>query len=354
MKGEGAVAEGMQVGKAVSTAALAAVGHDWLTLGDHVTGGGQVSRAQALAMLRVPDADVLELLAGAYRVRRHHWGTTVHLHMLMNAQSGICAEDCGYCSQSKVSQADIPVYPMRSKESIVAGAERAHELQCSTYCIVASGREPSAKAVAEVAEAVREIKGRFDIRVCACLGFLTDDKAAALREAGVDTYNHNLNTSEAHTPNVVTTHTFEDRVATVMRAKAAGISACSGAIFGMGESDEDAVDVAFALRDLAPRSIPVNFLHAISGTPMEGKAELTPNRCLKVLAMMRFVNPQAEIRIAGGREVNLRSLQPLGLYAANSIFVQGYLTTPGQGATKDHAMLADLGFTIDRHPEPQN
>jgi biotin synthase len=326
--------------------------HDWRAIADRVVAGGTVSRAEAVAMLRAPDEDVLDILAAAYRVRRHHWGRTVHLHMLMNAQSGLCAEDCGYCSQSKVSQAEIPVYPMRSKETIVAGAARAHELQCSTYCIVASGREPTPRAVAEVAEAVREIKDRFDIRVCACLGFLTDDKARMLREAGVDTYNHNLNTSEAHTPAIVSTHTYADRVATVERAKAAGISACSGAIFGMGESDEDAVDVAFALRDLAPRSIPVNFLHAIPGTPLEGRHELTPNRCLKVLAMMRFVNPKAEIRIAGGREVNLRSLQPLGLYAANSIFVQGYLTTPGQGADKDHAMLADLGFTVDRHPEP--
>jgi biotin synthase len=326
--------------------------HDWFQVADRVVKGGHVSREEAAAMLRVPDEEVLELLAAAYRVRRHHWGQTVHLHMLMNAQSGLCAEDCGYCSQSKVSSAEIPVYPMRSKDSIVEGARRAHELQCSTYCIVASGREPTPKAVEQVADAVREIKGRFDIRVCACLGFLTDDKATLLREAGVDTYNHNLNTSEAHTPSVVSTHSYADRVATVMRAKAAGISACSGAIFGMGESDKDAVDVAFALRELGPRSIPVNFLHAIPGTPMEGRTALTPNRCLKVLAMMRFVNPRAEIRIAGGREVNLRSLQPLGLYAANSIFVQGYLTTPGQGATADHAMLADMGFTIDRHPEP--
>jgi biotin synthase len=327
--------------------------HDWRSIAERVVSGGEpVTRDEALAMLRAPDEDVLDLTAAAYRVRRRHWGNAVHLHLLMNAQSGICAEDCGYCSQSKVSAADIPVYPMRSKEAILEGARRAHELQCSTYCIVASGREPSDAAVEQVAEAVREIKDRFDLRVCACLGFLTEEKARLLREAGVDTYNHNLNTSREHTPHVVSTHTYDDRVATVRRAQAAGISACSGAIFGMGESDEDAVDVAFALRDLAPRSIPVNFLHAIPGTPMEGRSDLTPNRCLKVLAMMRFVNPRAEIRIAGGREVNLRSLQPLGLYAANSIFVQGYLTTPGQGASKDHAMVADLGMTVDRHPEP--
>jgi len=206
--------------------------------------------------------------------------------------------------------------------------------------------------VAEVADAVREIKDRFDIRVCACLGFLTDAKAQALREAGVDTYNHNLNTSAEHTPNIVSTHTYEDRVATVLRAKQAGISACSGAIFGMGESDADAVSVAFALRELGPTSIPVNFLHAIPGTPLENRKLLTPNHCLRILAMMRFVNPRAEIRVAGGREVNLRSLQPLALYAANSIFVQGYLTTPGQGADKDHQMIGDLGFAIDRHPQP--
>jgi biotin synthase len=330
--------------------------HDWFAIADRVAGGERgaaVTRDEALAMLRVADDDVLELTAAAYRVRRRFWGGKVHLHLLMNAQSGLCAEDCGYCSQSSVSAADIPVYGMRPTQAILDGARRAAELQCSTYCIVMSGRQPSDAAVDDMAEAVRRIKGEFDIEVCACLGFLTDEKARRLREAGVDTYNHNLNTSRSHTPAVVSTHTYDDRVATVQRVQAAGIHACSGAIFGMGESDEDAVEVAFALRDLGPRSIPVNFLHPIAGTPMQGRHDLTPNRCLKVLAMMRFVNPRAEIRIAGGREVNLRSLQPLGLYAANSIFVNGYLTTGGQGAEADHRMVADLGFSIDRHPRPQ-
>ncbi len=335
----------------MQTVQTATTAHDWAALAYRVVAGGAVTRDEAAAMLRVGDEDVLDLLAAAYRVRRRHWGNRVHLHLLMNAQSGLCAEDCGYCSQSKVSTADIPVYPMRGRDAILDGARRAAELQCSTYCIVMSGRAPSDKAIDEVADVVRDIKAGFDLQVCACLGFLTDDKARRLREAGVDTYNHNLNTSRAHTPEIVSTHTFQDRVDTVERAKSAGIHACSGAIFGMGESDEDAVDVAFALRGLSPKSIPVNFLHPIAGTPLAGRHELTPNRCLKILAMMRFVNPKAEIRIAGGREVNLRSLQPLGLYAANSIFVNGYLTTGGQGAEADHKMIADLGFAIDRHPQ---
>jgi biotin synthase len=326
--------------------------HDWDPLARRVLDGHRTTRDEALAILRAPDAETLPLLAAAYRIRRHHWGDKVHLHLLMNAQSGLCQEDCGYCSQSKVSGADIPTYPMRSADLIVEGARRAAEMGCATYCIVMSGRAPSDRAVDQVAEAVRAIKAEHDLKVCACLGFLDADKARRLREAGVDTYNHNLNTSARHTPAIVSTHGYDDRVATVETAKAAGLHACSGAIFGMGESDEDAVDVALALRELDVTSIPVNFLHPIAGTPLGDRPRTSPQRALKVLAMMRFVNPAKEIRIAGGREVNLRSLQPLALYAANSLFVQGYLTTPGQGFESDLRMIEDLGFTVERRQEP--
>ncbi|MHB8633687.1 MAG: biotin synthase BioB [Thermoplasmatota archaeon] len=331
---------------------VAALEPAWDALATRVLAGHRVTRAEALSILGSPDEEVLALMAACYRVRRRHWGNKVHLHYLMNAQSGLCQEDCGYCSQSAVSTAAIDVYPAKRVEEIVAGASRAAAAGCSTYCIVMSGRAPSDRAVDQVAAAVRAVKAEHDLEVCACLGFLTPEKARRLKEAGVDTYNHNLNSSRNHTPSFVSTHTYDDRVSTVKVAQGAGIQACSGAIFGMGESDGDAVDVALALRDLAPRSIPVNFLHPVSGTPLGGHDELTPNRCLRILAMMRFVNPHAEIRIAGGRERNLRSLQALGLFAANSLFVDGYLTTGGQGTSLDHQMVTDLGFEIDRHPKP--
>lgn len=323
----------------------------WQGLASRVLEGGAVTREEALAMVRLPAEEVLDLLAAAYSIRRHHFGNKVHLHLLMNAQSGLCPEDCHYCSQSKISAADVEKYPMESRETILAGARRAAELQAATYCIVTSGRGPNDRQVEQMAAIVREIKESYDLKVCCCMGLLTEEQAGTLKAAGVDRYNHNLNTSEQHTPKIVGTHTYQDRVDTVENVKAAGISACSGAIFGLGETDEDAVDVAFALRDLGAESIPVNFLNPIPGTPFAGMNELDPLRCLKLLAMVRFVNPAREIRIAGGREVQLRSLQPLGLYAANSIFIGDYLTTAGQMPEDDYRMIADLGFEIEAHPE---
>jgi biotin synthase len=268
--------------------------------------------------------------------------------MIVNAKSGICPEDCGYCSQSIVSTAPVPKYSMLVQDVLVDGAREAWARQARTYCIVASGRGPSARELREVTAAVRRIKEELPMKVCACLGLLTEQQAVDLKDAGVDRYNHNVNTSSHHHGRITTTHTYEDRVGTIEAVKRAGISPCAGFIAGMGETDEQIVDVAFALRELDADSIPVNFLNAIEGTPLEGLDELNPRRCLKILALMRLVCPSKEIRVAGGREVNLRSLQPLALYAANSIFVGDYLTTPGQAAEADWQMLADLGFEIEQ------
>ena len=198
-----------------------------------------------------------------------------------------------------------------------------------------------------VSEAVKEIKEKYGLKVCACLGILKEEQAEQLKEAGVDRYNHNINTSERHHEFITTTHTYQDRINTIDIVKKHGLSPCSGAIIGMKETKQDVVDIARALRALDADSIPVNFLHAIEGTKLEGTNELNPRYCLKVLALFRYMNPTKEIRISGGREVNLRSLQPLGLYAANSIFVGDYLTTEGQEKNQDYKMLEDLGFEIE-------
>jgi biotin synthase len=190
------------------------------------------------------------------------------------------------------------------------------------------------------------------VEVCACLGLLTQDQAQRLRGAGADAYNHNLNTAEAHYGDICTTHSFGDRVDTVRQAAAAGLSACSGLIAGLGESDADLVEAAFALRELNPDSVPVNFLIPFEGTPLAGKWTLTPQRCLRILAMVRFVNPDAEVRLAGGREIHLRSLQPLALHIANSIFLGDYLTSEGQAGHQDLEMIADAGFTVEGAAEP--
>ncbi|QCT02861.1 biotin synthase [Paenibacillus algicola] len=301
----------------------------------------------ALAILRCPDEELLSLMQAAYEVRRHYFGNRVKLNMIINAKSGLCPEDCGYCSQSIVSEAPIDKYAWLTKEKILEGAQESIRRKAGTYCIVASGRRPTDKEVRHVAEAVKEIRATTDLKICCCLGFLNEDQAGQLAEAGVHRYNHNLNTSKDHFSRITTTHQYEDRVDTVNQVKAAGISPCSGVIFGMGEREEEAVEMAFALRELGAESIPCNFLNSIEGTPLQGVKELTPVQCLKRLAMMRMVNPSAEIRIAGGREINLRSLQPLGLYAANSIFVGDYLTTDGQDQQSDWSMIEDLGFEIE-------
>lgn len=320
---------------------------NWKALAQEVIDGKELSNEEALSILNTSDEEVLFLLDGAYMIRRHYFGKKVKLNMIMNAKSGFCPEDCGYCSQSSKSTAPIEKYPFISKEEILEGAKRAFDNNIGTYCIVASGRGPTRKDVRVVSEAVEEIKEKYGLTVCACLGILKEEQAEQLKTAGVDRYNHNLNTSERHHDFITTSHTYKDRVDTVEIAKKYGISPCSGAIIGMKETKEDVVDITRALRRLNADSIPVNFLHAIDGTKLEGTNELNPRYCLKVLALFRYMNPTKEIRISGGREVNLRSLQPMGMYAANSIFVGDYLTTDGQEDNSDFRMLEDLGFEIE-------
>lgn len=319
----------------------------WLELAGAVLEGRNCSRAGALDILRSDDLELLPLLDAAFAIRRHFFGLRVQLYYLQNARSGLCPEDCNYCSQSRISTADIPRYPLLSQEELLAGARRAHEMGAKTYCIVTSGRGPSAREVDAVAAAVREIKATLPLRICCCLGILKDGQAEDLREAGVDRFNHNLNTSERYHEKICSTHTYQDRVQTVQRVKDSGIEACCGGIVGMGERDEDVVDLAFALRELEVASIPVNFYHPTPGTPLAHLWELNPRRCLRILSLFRFVNPSSEIRIAGGRELHLGPLQPLGLYPANSIFVSDYLTTAGQSAEEDRRMIEALGFEIE-------
>ncbi|RLL46927.1 biotin synthase BioB [Oceanobacillus piezotolerans] len=319
----------------------------WFDLADTVISGSEITDEEGLSILDCPDDELLLLLQASYKIRSHYYGNKVKLNMIINAKSGLCPENCGYCAQSSVSAAPVQKYTFINKEKILEGAEQANKLNVGTYCIVASGRGPSNREVDTVTSAVRDIKEKYDMKVCACMGILKPEQAAKLKDAGVDRYNHNLNTSKAHHPNITTSHTYEDRVSTVNTVKVSGISPCSGVIVGMKESKEDVIDMARSLKILDADSIPVNFLHAIDGTPLEGTDELDPRYCLKVLALFRFINPTKEIRISGGREVNLRSLQPLGLYPANSIFVGDYLTTEGQESTIDHQMIEDLGFEID-------
>ncbi len=320
---------------------------NWQLLADKSLAGELLSREEAHAVLTAPDEELLDQLAAAYRVRRHFWGNRVRLHFLLNAQSGLCPEDCGYCSQSKLSSAEIEKYPMLAQDTILEAAERASQLKAGTLCMVISGRTPGETVFGKVLDAVRTVRERHDLKICACLGLLNADQVQRLKDAGVETINHNLNASARFTEEIVSTHTYDDRVATVEAVKAAGVKTCSGGILGMGETDDDVIDLALSLRAIDVKSVPVNFLIPVEGTPLAGVRQLDPRRCLRILVLFRLLLPSQEIRISGGREVHLRSLQPMGLYPANSIFIGDYLTTQGQTARDDLLMIEEAGFVLE-------
>ncbi len=324
---------------------------EYSDLADRVLSGERISGAEALSLLQSPDDDLLELLAAAFKIRRRYWANKVQLYFLMNAKSGLCPEDCHYCSQAKASQAEIPKYNLLSRDKLLDGARLAAERNSRTYCIVISARGPSEREIQAVEKIVPEIKAKYDLDVCACLGLLTAEQAQRLADCGVDKVNHNLTTSEGYYDKICTTHTYADRLETLKAVRNAGLALCSGGIIGMGEEDRDVVQMALALRELAVESIPLTFLIDIDGTPLAKTQRLTPRYCLKALAMFRFVNPRAEIRIAGGRELHLGSMQCLGLYAANSMFVGDYLTTKGQAPEADYKMIEELGFVITKEEE---
>lgn len=313
--------------------------------------GELLTREECRAVLDCPDQRVLELLAAVYQVRLRFCGNRVHLHMLINAKSGICPEDCHYCSQSKISSAQIARYPLVSQQKLLEGARQAKEARCMRYCIAISTRGANNREIDFITSAVSRIKEEVDIAICCTVGIISEEKARRLYDAGVEQLNHNLNTSERYYSSICTTHTYQDRMDTLLAARRAGLNLCSGAIFGQGETREDIIDIALALRELAPQSIPVNFLLAMPGTPFADRDSLQPYDCLRILCLMRLLNPRQEIRVSAGREVHLRSLQPLALYAANSVFVSGYLTTPGQDYKETWQMIQDLGFEIQEHRE---
>ncbi|MBW2268901.1 MAG: biotin synthase BioB [Deltaproteobacteria bacterium] len=312
--------------------------------------GEAPSPAEARRILDGEDTELLPLLHAAYQPREKHFGRKVMVQMLNNVQNGLCSEDCGYCSQSKDSTAEIRKYPMKTSDEILAEAERAARAGASRYCMVLSGRGPTLKRTHELAQVIRRVKEAHPIEVCLSVGLIEAEHAKILAEAGLDRLNHNLNTSESHYGEICGTHTYADRIATLKTAFAAGLESCSGLIIGMGETSDDVVEVAFRLRELQVPSIPVNFLIPIDGNAMQNDGSLTPERCLRALCTMRLVNPSAEIRVAAGREGHLRGLEALALWPANSLFVEGYLTTKGGAVNETYRMIRDAGFEVEGNP----
>ena len=320
----------------------------YCSLAERVIAGEVPNAAEALAALQCSDHEFPDLFSAAARVRSHYFGQRVGVQVLSNAKSGLCSEDCHYCSQSRVSQADIARYALKSKETLLAEARRANSLHARRFCMGLSGRVLSDAEIDELADVVSTIKADTGLPLCCSLGFLTPEQAQRLRGAGLDRINHNLNTSERFYPSICTSHSFADRMRNLKTCREAGLEICSGGIVGQGESDQDIVDMLLALREIAPDSVPINFLIPIEGTPFARLAShLTPLRCLKILAVARLIHPTVEIRVAGGREYHLRTLQPMALFLANSIFANGYLTETGQAHDEAIQMIEDLGFEIE-------
>jgi len=320
---------------------------DWKQISERGMAGEQITPDEALCCLQTRDDELLAMLDAAFRVRHFYFGRGMRLHVIRNAHSGSCSEDCAYCSQSAKAEGNAPQYPWQSSAEIMAGAREAHRMGAFRYCVVSSGRAPSDADIIHICKTVRAIKAEVPMQLCVSLGLLTQERASQLKNAGVNRYNHNLETSRQFFPNICTTHTYADRIATVTAVKAAGLELCCGGLLGLGETLEDRVALAMAMRTVQADSIPVNFLDPRPGTPFGCYPRMTPAECLRALAMFRFVNPNKEIRVAGGREACLGPMQVLALFVANSMFTNGYLTTDGQGYQADLTLIKSAGFTVE-------
>ena len=313
---------------------------------DRVLAGGEpVSRDEALRMLTAEGADVFDLFAGANRVREAFQGVDVHLCSIVNAKSGRCSEDCGFCSQSAHFQSPVEEYDLLETEEVVRHAEAAKARGSQALGIVAAWRGlKKGKQLDAVLERVRAVAAVEGVNADASLGLIEDpDVAVALKDAGLVTYNHNLETSRRRFGDICSTHSYDDRITTLRLLKKAGVHTCSGGIFGMGEEPGDRVDLALELRELDVDVIPLNFLNPMEGTPLEASEPLPPLECLKTVSMFRFVHPTKEVMLAGGREVNLRDLQPLMYVAGASASMAGhYLTSTGRATSDDWRMIKDL------------
>jgi len=334
----------------------------WLNaLGDRVIAGAVIDRetAQQLTQINGQDA-ILLLCATADRVRRARCGNTVDLCSIGNVKSGGCSENCGFCSQSAHHPGvDSPVYALKTPEEMLEQARAAEAAGAKRFCLVSQGRGPKyggqqAREFSQILETVHRIINETSIKPCCALGEVTAEQAQQLAAAGVTRYNHNLEASENFFPEIVTTHSWHDRVATIKNLKAAGIEACTGGILGMGETWSDRLDLAFALRDLEVESIPLNLLNPREGTPLGDRGKLDPYEALKAIAIFRMILPDRILRYAGGREVVMGELQALGFQAGmNAMLIGHYLTTMGQPPEKDHEMLESMGLTGGEAPVPQ-
>ena len=310
-----------------------------------------IDRPLAERLAALPDAELPQLIQLAHQVRLAWMGPAVEVESIISAKTGGCPEDCTFCSQSARYPTEVEREPMLPTPQLVDLARQTKELGGTEFCIVVAVRGPNEKMMRDVTAAAQAIRESVDIEVAASLGLLREGQAERLAAAGIHRYNHNLEAGPRFFPQICTTHTFEDRVQTCRMVVGAGMELCSGGIFGMGETWEDRLDLAFTLRDLGAREIPCNFLNPRPGTPLGDAQLMRPLDALRCVAVYRCIIPNSVLRYAGGREVVLRDLQAYGMLAgANGLIVGNYLTTLGRSAEVDLAMLADLDMPLATAP----
>ena len=305
-----------------------------------------INRQTAVQMSERKGSDIYELFTLSNRVREKFRGNRVDLCSIINAKSGACPEDCSFCAQSAKSKTNIDVHPLINRKKALEAANSAKEYGARRFCIVTSGMKPSVRELGEICSFISEIRG-IGLLPCATLGMLEKEQLAQLKDAGLYRYHHNLETSEAFFKEICTTHTYHEKIRTIEAAKSLGLSVCSGGIFGLGETWEDRIDMAFAIKDLGAESVPINFLTPVNGTPLGNSELLHPLDALKIISIFRLILPDREIRICGGRPQTLRDLNSYIFFAgADGLLIGNYLTTRGKRPEEDLQMIGDMGLEI--------
>lgn len=314
-------------------------------LRDKVLDGKGLSRDEAFSLSSVQGAQLFELFSASNSIREKFRDSGVELCSIINAKSGECPEDCSYCAQSSYSDTDAPVFQLVKEDVVMEKVIEARDAGVKRFCIVTSGKKIGNKELRAIASMVARIR-KAGILPCATLGLLSKDEIAILKDNGLERYHHNLETSERFFPEMCTTHTYQDKLKTIEDVQSLGLSLCSGGIFGIGEEWQDRIEMAFALKKINPDSVPVNFLIAVRGTPLEDMDLLPPFEALKIISIYRFILPDKEIRICGGRRQVLREFNSMVFMAgADSLLTGNYLTTTGMTFEDDLRLIRDYGLS---------
>ncbi len=314
------------------------------TLKDKIIEGERPGRDEIRVLSEMNGDFLSDLFSAANAIRDHYRHNTVDLCSIVNAKSGGCSEDCGYCAQSSRSSAPIDRYPLKNAEDILKAAGNARENGARRFCIVTGGKKPNRGELQRIAEMISGVK-KMGLSPCATLGLLDEDDLRMLSDAGLERYHHNLETSERFFPSLCTTHTYREKIKTIQAVKEAGLSLCSGGIFGLGETWADRIDMALQLRELDVDSVPVNFLTPVSGTPLGTRKTLPPLEALKIISIYRFILPEKQIRVCGGRMQTLGELNSFIFMAgADGLLVGNYLTTLGRSPEEDLGLIGHLGL----------